>query len=183
MISWNTAGPGGRYVVKPCFAPPATLPAHLRGEESLPQPGGLEVFDATFGRTCARRIVFRSSVCLTERGSVSKQVELTLPLRFLAEEVVNIRFCAFLPVAQTVSYRPNLAISWARNASESEVGMVSKWWLNQTSGGTRAYRRRISLLLSNDLERAKGFEPSTPTLARLCSTPELRPLLALSPGC
>ena len=28
------------------------------------------------------------------------------------------------------------------------------------------------------LERAKGFEPSTPTLARLCSTPELRPLSA-----
>ncbi len=27
-----------------------------------------------------------------------------------------------------------------------------------------------------ELERAKGFEPSTPTLARLCSTPELRPL-------
>lgn len=26
------------------------------------------------------------------------------------------------------------------------------------------------------LERAKGFEPSTPTLARLCSTPELHPL-------
>ena len=24
------------------------------------------------------------------------------------------------------------------------------------------------------LERAEGFEPSTPTLARLCSTPELR---------
>ncbi len=28
---------------------------------------------------------------------------------------------------------------------------------------------------SEILERAKGFEPSTPTLARLCSTPELRP--------
>ncbi len=28
------------------------------------------------------------------------------------------------------------------------------------------------------LERAKGFEPSTPTLARLCSTPELRPHLS-----
>ena len=27
-----------------------------------------------------------------------------------------------------------------------------------------------------NLERAKGFEPSTPTLARLCSTPELHPL-------
>src|ERR1700685_1613586 len=26
-----------------------------------------------------------------------------------------------------------------------------------------------------DLERAKGFDPSTPTLARLCSTPELHP--------
>src|SRR5208337_663555 len=25
------------------------------------------------------------------------------------------------------------------------------------------------------MERAKGFEPSTPTLARLCSTPELHP--------
>jgi hypothetical protein len=25
------------------------------------------------------------------------------------------------------------------------------------------------------LERAMGFEPTTPTLARLCSTPELRP--------
>ena len=30
--------------------------------------------------------------------------------------------------------------------------------------------------LLKSLERAKGFEPSTPTLARLCSTPELRPL-------
>ena len=26
-----------------------------------------------------------------------------------------------------------------------------------------------------NLERAMGFEPTTPTLARLCSTPELRP--------
>src|SRR3954454_9570297 len=33
------------------------------------------------------------------------------------------------------------------------------------------------------LERAKGFEPSTPTLARLCSTPELHPRSAArSPG-
>ncbi|BAQ46944.1 hypothetical protein Maq22A_c19370 [Methylobacterium aquaticum] len=29
---------------------------------------------------------------------------------------------------------------------------------------------------NGQLERAKGFEPSTPTLARLCSTPELHPL-------
>ena len=32
------------------------------------------------------------------------------------------------------------------------------------------------------LERAKGFEPSTPTLARSCSTPELRPLERLKLG-
>src|SRR5687767_2068477 len=31
------------------------------------------------------------------------------------------------------------------------------------------------------MERAKGFEPSTPTLARLCSTPELRPLTKRKP--
>ena len=31
------------------------------------------------------------------------------------------------------------------------------------------------------LERAKGFEPSTPTLARLCSTPELHPHPTASP--
>jgi hypothetical protein len=29
--------------------------------------------------------------------------------------------------------------------------------------------------MQDTLERAKGFEPSTPTLARLCSTPELHP--------
>jgi hypothetical protein len=33
-----------------------------------------------------------------------------------------------------------------------------------------------SVRLEGKLERAKGFEPSTPTLARLCSTPELHPL-------
>ena len=35
--------------------------------------------------------------------------------------------------------------------------------------------RLASLGLGKCLERAKGFEPSTPTLARLCSTPELHP--------
>src|SRR3989344_9153587 len=33
-----------------------------------------------------------------------------------------------------------------------------------------------------NLERQKGFDPSTPTLARLCSTPELRPLWRLETG-
>ena len=33
------------------------------------------------------------------------------------------------------------------------------------------------------MERAKGFEPSTPTLARLCSTPELRPRILFCLWC
>jgi hypothetical protein len=40
-------------------------------------------------------------------------------------------------------------------------------------GRKRDFRRSAKYLIS--LERAKGFEPSTPTLARLCSTPELHP--------
>jgi hypothetical protein len=35
--------------------------------------------------------------------------------------------------------------------------------------------RAFILVDPSTLERAKGFEPSTPTLARLCSTPELHP--------
>src|SRR5271154_2387786 len=38
----------------------------------------------------------------------------------------------------------------------------------------RAPNRNLLIVLEY-LERAKGFEPSTPTLARLCSTPELHP--------
>ena len=35
--------------------------------------------------------------------------------------------------------------------------------------------RLATVLYAEILERAKGFEPSTPTLARLCSTTELHP--------
>ena len=41
--------------------------------------------------------------------------------------------------------------------------------------GRRFCCRSKPLKRLGNLERAKGFEPSTPTLARLCSTPELRP--------
>ena len=45
-----------------------------------------------------------------------------------------------------------------------------------------AKRPRIQMIeFRENLERAKGFEPSTPTLARLCSTPELRPPLTRRP--
>jgi hypothetical protein len=55
--------------------------------------------------------------------------------------------------------------------------------LRWTTGGPRppacadkldaVFRKRLRC--KNNLERAKGFEPSTPTLARSCSTPELHP--------
>jgi len=43
--------------------------------------------------------------------------------------------------------------------------------------------RQMALKPLKNLERAKGFEPSTPTLARLCSTPELRPLWRFRKHC
>ena len=49
---------------------------------------------------------------------------------------------------------------------------------NKTS--TSFYFIVVMFLLNHkllEMERAKGFEPSAPTLARLCSTPELRPLI------
>lgn len=42
--------------------------------------------------------------------------------------------------------------------------------------------KTISFSWRSRLERAKGFEPSTPTLARLCSTPELRPRSVVDEG-
>jgi hypothetical protein len=39
----------------------------------------------------------------------------------------------------------------------------------------RTLRPDITVFFGGNLERAKGFEPSTPTLARSCSTPELHP--------
>ena len=48
---------------------------------------------------------------------------------------------------------------------------VSRQWTNPASGPSISN----SLIYLGYLERARGFEPPTPTLARLCSTPELHP--------
>jgi hypothetical protein len=45
--------------------------------------------------------------------------------------------------------------------------------VNARSGPRRG--RILLIYMGENLERAKGFEPSTPTLARSCSTPELHP--------
>src|SRR6185436_9831533 len=48
---------------------------------------------------------------------------------------------------------------------------ILRQWTNPSSGLSR-----VNLLIFiGNLERARGFEPPTPTLARLCSTPELHP--------
>ncbi len=49
-----------------------------------------------------------------------------------------------------------------------------------TAAGSQREKRPLRTVFSTAmakilLERAMGFEPTTPTLARLCSTPELRP--------
>src|SRR3546814_1642949 len=58
---------------------------------------------------------------------------------------------------------------WSSYVCSSDLGELC---LQQKSSPWAAN----SLIFIGKLERAKGFEPSTPTLARLCSTPELRPL-------
>jgi hypothetical protein len=68
--------------------------------------------------------------------------------------------------------------------AELETAMADDFYKGLHAGGSAALRRgsapRANCVQTpgNDpgkLERAKGFEPSTPTLARSCSTPELHP--------
>jgi hypothetical protein len=80
------------------------------------------------------------------------------------------------------------ALSIGSRDGGSGAGAVSALGPQGTRSGSPKGPRRTSVLDSpghgkllsdteygKNLERAKGFEPSTPTLARLCSTPELRP--------
>src|SRR5687767_6826483 len=78
--------------------------------------------------------------------------------------------------------------------TEDEQGLSHKGtirWLGRTAGYLAGLKRLPQRpagaggALGNvkrKLERAKGFEPSTPTLARLCSTPELHPRPAGEPA-
>ena len=63
--------------------------------------------------------------------------------------------------------------------------MACGWWGGNCYPGVIPARLAETENQANPLkllEREKGFEPSTPTLARLCSTPELRPLVTLTPA-
>src|SRR6266567_2940209 len=56
---------------------------------------------------------------------------------------------------------------------ESRITSLGEWTQNNKAAGRRLV---VELSLCHQiLERAKGFEPSTPTLARSCSTTELHP--------
>ena len=46
---------------------------------------------------------------------------------------------------------------------------------NRHPTGSMQRTETLTSIIAAFLERAMGFEPTTPTLARLCSTPELRP--------
>jgi hypothetical protein len=62
---------------------------------------------------------------------------------------------------------------WDRHRLGAEHGL-SRSLEDKPFLGTKRYRCLWAEHLEK-LERAKGFEPSTPTLARSCSTPELHP--------
>src|SRR5690606_34198354 len=48
-------------------------------------------------------------------------------------------------------------------------------WPNRKGSGNKKAAKKATLIEKPELERAMRFELTTPTLARLCSTPELRP--------
>ena len=54
---------------------------------------------------------------------------------------------------------------------EQQVNEASRQRTSPGSGSSATN----GLKSTRNLERARGFEPPTPTLARLCSTPELHP--------
>src|ERR1700716_339448 len=68
---------------------------------------------------------------------------------------------------------PSVKIFTIGDRESRRPTMVSAW----TSHNKAAERRLVAerSLCQKTLERAKGFEPSTPTLARSCSTTELHP--------
>src|SRR5260370_1947325 len=57
---------------------------------------------------------------------------------------------------------------------EWRIVSLGEWTTNNKAAGRRLVVE-LSLCHQKILERAKGFEPSTPTLARSCSTTELHP--------
>ncbi len=81
---------------------------------------------------------------------------------------------------ETKKERFALAAQWRATASCNALSLAYTLLTWRALKGMKQEAPRkdsLNRLFSFEkLERAKGFEPSTPTLARLCSTPELHPL-------
>ena len=74
------------------------------------------------------------------------------------------------------------AVESIRNILEARAGIEPAYTDLQSAASplchlARLFRRtrRTTLNLAEKMERETGFEPATPTLARLCSTTELFP--------
>ena len=105
---------------------------------------------------------------------------------------IESRESSLASAVRTASKTPPQAVSMVRcDLEHFELEQRTIWTSDKSvPRGIVAYglARSVSLLPGADtgnkytgnkdtgkLERAKGFEPSTPTLARSCSTPELHP--------
>ena len=111
------------------------------------------------------------------RGLRCKGVGLAPHLR----DVVRLRITARVPLRAGVnvadmmkaSKTTDAAVEPNKKAADASVNAVSIAHAKIAAAAVRRLKCEITALLI--LERAMGFEPTTPTLARLCSTPELHP--------
>ncbi len=98
----------------------------------------------------------------------------TVPLpRWCLEEALNLRPLAYQANALPLSYPGTTA------RKRNGAGDGNRTRINSLEGCSITIMLRPHSVRAHpgkSLERAKGFEPSTSTLARLRSTPELRPL-------
>ena len=74
---------------------------------------------------------------------------------------------------------PTLTVARKDGLLSAERGPLAARWDTSKTKVAKGRCSRVAATPSGILERAKGFEPSTPTLARLCSTPELHPRSAV----
>jgi hypothetical protein len=82
-------------------------------------------------------------------------------------------FAAELPRRGIKQFRNLIGKVFIIGDQESRILSLRDWTQNDKAAGRRLV---VELSLCQKiLERAKGFEPSTPTLARSCSTTELHP--------
>ena len=118
--------------------------------------------DGWFDRWTARLV--RSSAHAAEMRAVNP---LYIPRNHLVEAALVAAIAGDYRPFEELTRRHCPAFSRTagpRSISRRRHGLRNAWWRPSAGRDRQA-----------GLERAKGFEPSTPTLARSCSTPELRP--------